>query len=78
MLLILHVYIKINGWEDSISWGGTKGIPLTWTKVTGGSRCLPPFNFDRETALCLAEDTFLSGRGALGSDTQDVCWDCTN
>ena len=33
-------------WEDSINWNGTDS--LTWTTVTGGIRCWPQFNHDRD------------------------------
>ena len=35
-----------NTWEDSINWYATDD--LTWTPVTGGIRCWPLFNYDRD------------------------------
>ena len=33
-------------WEESINWNGTDS--LSWTTVTGGIRCWPHFNYDRD------------------------------
>jgi hypothetical protein len=35
-------------WEDSIPLCDTDRAPLTWTKITGGIRCCPQFNHDRD------------------------------